>query len=83
MAANAKSSKARSLAGRVRRRLSGPSTADLLRRIERLEESVEENRRLNQRLSEVLDVMVEVLVPAVDRDEERLTELLATIDSTR
>jgi len=73
----------RRLAARAKDRLGGPTHADLIRRVERLEAAVEENRRLNQRLSEVLDVMVEVLVPAVDRDEERLSQLLASIDHTR
>ena len=73
----------RRLAARAKDRLGGPSHAELIRRVERLEAAVEENRRLNQRLSEVLDVMVEVLVPAVDRDEERLSQLLASIDHTR
>lgn len=82
MAANPQSP-VRRLAARAKGRLSGPSHAELARRVERLEAAVEENRRLNQRLSEVLDVMVEVLVPAVDRDEERLSQLLASIDHTR
>lgn len=41
--------------------------------------SVEENRRLNERLSDVLDVITELLVPAVDRDDERLTEAIANL----
>ncbi len=84
MAAKPEKSPVRSVAGRIKRRIGGGSAdADLVRRIEVLEEAVAESRRLNQRLSEVLDVMVEVLVPAVDRDEERLTRLLASIDHTR
>ena len=44
-----------------------------------LQESIEEYRRLNERLSDVLDIVEELLVPAVDRDEEKLRELLAKI----
>ena len=44
--------------------------------VDALQVAVEESRRLNERLSDVLDVVVELLVPAVDRDEERLSEAL-------
>jgi hypothetical protein len=48
-----------------------------------LQESVEESRRLNERLSDVLDVVTELLVPAVDRDDARVTEALAKLQSGR
>jgi prefoldin subunit 5 len=44
-----------------------------------LQESIEEYRRLNERLSDVLDIVEELLVPAVDRDEEKLRALLASL----
>lgn len=47
--------------------------------VDQLQETVEEYRRLNERLSDVLDIVEELLVPAVDRDEEKLRELLARI----
>jgi prefoldin subunit 5 len=53
---------------------------DQLRKdVDVLQESIEEYRRLNERLSDVLDIVEEILVPAVDRDEEKLRELLARI----
>jgi NTP pyrophosphatase (non-canonical NTP hydrolase) len=48
-----------------------------------LNDSVEENRRLNERLSDVLDVVTELLVPAVDRDDARLKQALASLQATR
>ncbi len=53
---------------------------DQLRKdVDVLQESIEEYRRLNERLSDVLDIVEEILVPAVDRDEEKLRELLARL----
>jgi hypothetical protein len=48
-----------------------------------LQDSVEENRRLNERLSDVLDVVTELLVPAVDRDDARLEQALASLQAMR
>jgi hypothetical protein len=48
-----------------------------------LQDSVEENRRLNERLSDVLDVVTELLVPAVDRDDARLQQALASLQQAR
>ena len=53
--------------------------AQLRKDVDQLQESVEEYRRLNERLSDVIDIVEELLVPAVDRDEEKLRELLAKI----
>ena len=44
--------------------------------VDSLQAVVEESRRLNERLSDVLDVVVELLVPAVDRDEQKMSETL-------
>ena len=50
--------------------------AQLREEVSQLRSGVEESRRLNERLSDVLDVVTELLVPAVDRNEERLAEVL-------
>ena len=52
-------------------------TVYLPRRILDLEAAVMENRQLNRRLAELTDVMAELLIPATERDEEKLTALLA------
>ena len=57
--------------------------AKLEAEVAELQDSVEENRRLNERLSDVLDVVTELLVPAVDRDDERLQEALASLQASR
>lgn len=51
--------------------------AYLPKRILDLEDAVMENRQLNRRLAELTDILAELLVPATQRDEEKLTELLA------
>jgi cell shape-determining protein MreC len=57
--------------------------AKLEAEVAELQDSVEENRRLNERLSDVLDVVTELLVPAVDRDDARLEEALASLQAMR
>jgi cell shape-determining protein MreC len=57
--------------------------AKLEAEVAELQDSVEENRRLNERLSDVLDVVTELLVPAVDRDDARLQEALASLQASR
>lgn len=52
-------------------------TVYLPRRILDLEDAVMENRQLNRRLAELTDILAELLVPATERDEEKLTALLA------
>ena len=46
-------------------------------RVAELEAEVQECRQVNLRLAELTDVVAELLLPVVDRDEERMTELLA------
>ena len=46
-------------------------------RLAALEAEVQENRQLHRRVAELTDVVAELLLPVVDRDEERMTELLA------
>jgi NTP pyrophosphatase (non-canonical NTP hydrolase) len=48
-----------------------------------LQDAVEESRRIHERLSDVLDVVTELLVPAVDRDDARLEEALASLQAMR
>lgn len=55
--------------------------ANLPRRIRDLENAVQENRQLNRRVAELTDIVAELLLPATERDEERLTELLAKFRS--
>ncbi|MDO7867456.1 DUF6752 domain-containing protein [Nocardioides jiangxiensis] len=61
----------------LRSKVSGMAVVDLRRRVRVLEEEVQECRRLNLRLAELTDVVSELLLPVEQRDEERLTELLA------
>jgi hypothetical protein len=42
-----------------------------------LEAAVRENRQLNRRIAELTDIVAELLLPAAQRDEEKLSELLA------
>lgn len=46
-------------------------------RLAALEAEVQENRQLHRRVAELTDVVAELLLPVADRDEERMTELLA------
>lgn len=54
---------------------------ELVARVAALEDAVEESRQLNQRLADVVDVVTELLLPAVDRDDERVREALANLDT--
>lgn len=69
----------------ARDRMAGFSKADLddlRRRVDELETALAESRALNERVADVVDIVAELLVPLVDRDEERLRELLARVDAT-
>ena len=59
---------------RVRRHQLGRSRPG---RLAALEAEVQENRQLHRRVAELTDVVAELLLPVADRDEERMTELLA------
>lgn len=61
----------------VKKRVAGAAVLDLRRRVRVLEEEVQECRRLNLRLAELTDLVSELLLPTEQRDEQRLTELLA------
>jgi hypothetical protein len=43
---------------------------------------VQETRRLHQRLAELTDVVTEVLVPAADRDDDKISAILARYNRT-
>jgi hypothetical protein len=51
-------------------------------RIAALEHEVQETRRLHQRLAELTDVVTEVLVPAADRDDDKISAILARYNRT-
>lgn len=61
------------------RKMIGPIS--LYRRVAELEQEIQETRKLNQRLSDLIDVVTEILVPVADRDDERMREALARLDS--
>jgi uncharacterized protein DUF6752 len=54
----------------------------LVDRIATLENEVQETRRLHQRLAELTDIVTEVLVPAADRDDDKVSALLAQYNRT-
>jgi hypothetical protein len=66
----------------LRSKVGGAAVVDLRRRVRRLEDEVQECRRLNLRLAELTDIMSELLLPLEQRDEERLTALLATYQNS-
>jgi hypothetical protein len=51
-------------------------------RVAALEREVQETRRLHQRLAELTDVVTEVLVPAADRDDDKISTILARYNET-
>ncbi|TCJ22413.1 DUF6752 domain-containing protein [Nocardioides jejuensis] len=62
---------------KLRSKVSGAAVIDLRRRVRVLEDEVQECRRMNLRLAELTDIVSELLLPVAQRDEARLTELLA------
>lgn len=50
---------------------------DLRSRVEALEAEVQENRALNRRIAELTDVVTELLIPLHDRDDAKVTKILA------
>ncbi len=67
--------KAKSWARELRSRLGSERT--LRARIERLEKELEADRQLHRKIAELSDVVAELLIPLQDRDEERVSEVLA------
>lgn len=62
------------------RKMVGPIS--LYKRVADLEEEIQEARKLNQRLSDLIDVVTEILVPVADRDDARMSEALARLESS-
>lgn len=54
----------------------------LLDRVAALEHEVQETRQLHQRLAELTDIVTEVLVPAADRDDDKISAILAKYNRT-
>lgn len=50
--------------------------ADLLRRIQVLEQEVQECRQLNHRIAELCDAMMELVLPVANRDDDAVQEIL-------
>ena len=82
--ANAGGEKAKNLARKVRDRARSTSAFDrsLRGRVLRLEQELEADRQLHRRIAELSDVVTELLIPIQDRDEERVTEILAQYRKT-
>ncbi len=55
---------------------------DLEGRVRALEAEVQENRALNRRIAELTDVVTELLLPAAQRDEAKISEVLADYRKT-
>jgi hypothetical protein len=82
--ASAKGEAAKDLARKVRDRVRSSSVFDrsLRGRVARLEQELEADRQLHRKIAELSDVVAELLVPLQDRDEEKVTELLAQYRKT-
>lgn len=80
----ASADKAKELARRVRDRVrdSGAFDRSLRGRVERLEQQLEADRQLHRKIAELSDVVAELLIPIQDRDEARVTEVLAQYRKT-
>ena len=50
---------------------------DMENRLRALEAEVQENRTLHRRVAELTDVVGELLLPVADRDEAKISEVLA------
>ena len=82
--ASAKGEKAKDFARKVRDRVRASSAFDrsLRGRVLRLEQELEADRQLHRKIAELSDVVTELLVPIQDRDEARVTEVLAQYRKT-
>ncbi|GAB7006834.1 hypothetical protein JCM18899A_43070 [Nocardioides sp. AN3] len=82
--ANAKAEKAKDLARKVRNRVRDTGVLDrtLRVRVQRLERELEADRQLHRKIAELSDVVTELLIPIQDRDEARVSEVLAQYRKT-
>jgi hypothetical protein len=77
--ASAKGEKVKDVARKVRSRLRGTGAFDrtLRVRVQRLEQELEADRQLHRRIAELSDVVAELLIPIQDRDDKKVSEVLA------
>lgn len=70
---------AKELARRARDKVRGSRAfeSSLRGRVLALEKELEADRQLHRKIAELSDVVAELLIPIQDRDEERVTEVLA------
>jgi hypothetical protein len=82
--ASARSEKAKDVARRLRDRVRDSKAFDrsLRGRVAQLEQQLEADRQLHRKIAELSDVVAELLIPIQDRDEARVTELLAQYRKT-
>ena len=62
--------------GRFRAGVQAEGVEALKERVAVLEDEVQECRQLNLRLAELTDVVQELLLPIVERDEQRIAEVM-------
>lgn len=81
---SAKSEKAKDVARKVRDRVRATGVLDrsLRARVQRLEQELEADRQLHRRIAELSDVVAELLIPIQDRDETKVSEVLAQYRKT-
>jgi hypothetical protein len=82
--ASAKGEKAKEVARKLRDRVRATNAFDrsLRGRVLRLEQELEADRQLHRKIAELSDVVAELLVPIQDRDEARVSEVLAQYRKT-
>lgn len=66
--------------GRFRAGVQAEGVEALRERVAVLEDEVQECRQLNLRLAELTDVVQELLLPVAQRDEERIAEIVGSME---
>jgi hypothetical protein len=81
---SARSEMAKDLARKVRDRVRATGALDrtLRTRVQKLEQELEADRQLHRKIAELSDVVAELLVPIQDRDQEKVSEVLAQYRKT-
>jgi hypothetical protein len=67
---------------RQRARASGAFDRTLRVRVQRLEQELEADRQLHRKIAELSDVVAELLIPIQDRDQDKVSEVLAQYRKT-
>lgn len=82
--ASASTERLKGVARRVRDRVRDSKAFDrtLHGRVAHLEQQLEEDRQLHRKIAELSDVVAELLIPIQDRDDARVTEVLAQYRKT-